>query len=139
MKYQKFVIVCIISWLVGVAVYLSSLYLIYGQVAEGADLTAVLVWSFSAALIAFPLIYLPLVLLLRRLLHGYKPVVTFPVVASLAGIIPTSLIIFMNSTSGSDFLHSLLSPEAALFYYMFIAAGVSFGLGFVWCYRSDAI
>jgi len=139
MNILKLVIVGLVSWLVGVSVYLSSLYLIYGQTAKGADLTAVLFWSFVAALFAFPLIYLPIMLLLRKLLRGYKPVAAFPVVASLVFVIPTAFILGLSSTDGYGFLRSLLSPEAVLFYCMFIAVGVSFGLGFVWRSRKGAI
>ena len=139
MNILKLAFVCIISWLVGVAAYLSSLYLLYGQTAEGADLTAILFWSFAAALFAFPLIYLPVMLLLRRLLRGYKLAAAFPAVASLLFVIPTAFILGMSSTGGSDFLRSLFTPEALLFYCMFIAVGVSFGLGFLWCSRRGAI
>jgi hypothetical protein len=135
----KLTIVCAISWLVGIAAYLSSLYILYGQTAEGADLTAVLFWSCVAAAVTFPLVYLPAMFLLRRLLRGYKPLVAFPVVASLVCVIPTTFILAAFSTGGSQLLHSLSSPEAALFYYMFIAVGVTFGLGFVWSCRGDAI
>lgn len=135
MNILKLAFICVVSWLVGVVVYFASLYLVYGQTAGRADLTAVLVWSFLAALFAFPLIYLPIMFLLRRLLRGYKPVAAFPVVASLVCIIPTAFILGMYSTGGSEFLRSLTSPEALLFYCMFIAVGISFGLGFVWCSR----
>jgi hypothetical protein len=139
MHILKLAIVCVVSWLIGVAAYLSSLYLIYGQTAEGADLTAVLSWSFVAALFAFALIYLPVMLLLRRLLRGYKPAAAFPVAASSVFVFPTAFILGLFSTDGHEFLRSLASPEALLFYCMFIAVGVSFGLGFVWCSRKDAI
>ena len=135
---MRLAFVCVISWLVGAAAYLSSLYLIYGETVGGADLTAVLFWSFAAALLAFPLIYLPLMLLLRRVLRGYKPA-AFPAVASLVFVIPTAFIIGMFSTDSHGFLISLLSPEAMLFYCMFIAVGMTFGLCFVWCYRRGAI
>ena len=139
MNILKLAIACAVSWLVGVAVYLSSLYLIYGQTAEGADLMAVLFWSLMAALFAFALIYLPIMFLLRRLLRGYKPVAAFPAVASLVFVFPTVFILGMFSTDGTGFLRLLVSPEALLFYCMFIAVGVSFGLGFVWCFRKAAI
>ena len=139
MNILKLAIVCSASWLIGVAAYLSSLYLVYGQTAEGADLTAILFWSFVAAVFAFPLIYLPIMFLLRRLLRGYKPVAAFPVVAALVFVIPTAFILGMFSTDGYGFLRSMVSPEALLFYCMFIAVGVSFGLGFVWCSRKSAI
>ena len=139
MNILKLAIVCVVSWLVGVAVYLSSLYLMYGQTAEGADLAAVLFWSFVAAVFAFPLIYLPIMFLLRRILRGYKPVAAFPAVAALVFVIPTAFILGMFSIDGRGFLRSLVSPEALLFYCMFVAVGITFGLGFVWCYRRAAI
>ena len=139
MNLLKLAIVGTASWLVGVAAYLSALYLVYGQTAGGADLTAVLFWSFAAVLFALPLIYLPVMFLLRRLLRGYKPVAAFPVVASLVFVLPTASVLGMFSIDGSGFLRSFFSPEALLFYCMFIAVGVTFGLGFVWCFRKAAI
>jgi len=139
MSYLKLVIVGTISWLLGVITYLSALYLIYGQTARGVDLTAVLSSSLVAAFLAFFLVYLPLMFLLRRLLRGYRPAIAFPAVASLTFIIPTVAILFMSSTSSYSLLNSLVSPEALLFYIMFIAVGGSFGLGFVWCFRKSAI
>ncbi|MCA1602769.1 MAG: hypothetical protein LC776_14415 [Acidobacteria bacterium] len=88
MNILKLAIVCVVTWLGGVAAYLASLYLIYGQTAGGADLTAVLFCSLVAALFAFALIYLPIMFLLRRWLRGYKPAVALPVVASLVFVIP---------------------------------------------------
>ena len=139
MNLLKLAIVCVVSWLIGVAVYLSSLYLLYGQTAGRADLMAVLFWSATAALAAFALLYLPTMFLLRRFLHGLKPVAAFPLIASLVFILPTAFVLGMFSTDGSGFLRSLVSTEAALFYCMFIAVGVTFGLGFVWCFRKAAI
>jgi len=122
MNILKLAIVSTVSWLAG-----------------GADLTAVLFWSFAAALLALPLIYLPVMFLLRRLLRGYKPAAAFPVVASLMFVLPAGFILGMFSADGSGFLHSFVSPEALLFYWMFVAVGVTFGLGFVWCFRKAAI
>lgn len=139
MNLLKLAIVCVVSWLLGVAVYLSSLNLLYGQSAGRADLRAVLTWSLAAALFAFALIYLPIMFLLRRLLRGYKPVAAFPLVASLLFILPTAFMLGLSSTGGSGFIRSLAGPEAVLFYCMFAAVGMSFGLGFVWCSRKAAI
>jgi hypothetical protein len=136
MNLNRLAIVCVVSWLAGVMTYLSSLRLIYGQTVSGNDLTAVLAWSFAASLIAFPLIYLPMMFLLRRLLNGFRPIIAFPLVASLAFILPTSFIVFMFSLSIDSFLHSLFDAEARLFHFMFIVVGFSFGLGFVWCFRN---
>jgi hypothetical protein len=139
MSLLKLAIVCVASWLIGVAAYFSALYLLYGQTAGRADLTAVLVWSFVAALSAFALIYLPALLLLRRLLRGFRPVAVFPLVASLLSVLPTAFILGMSSSDNRGFLRALVSPEASLFYCMFVAVGVTFGLGFVWCSRKPAI
>ena len=139
MNLFKLAIVCLVSWLIGVAVYLSALYLLYGQTAGHADLRAVLSWSFVVAHFAFILVYLPTLHLLRRSLRGYKPVAAFPLAASLVCVLPTAFILGAFSTDGSGFLRSFASPEAVLFYCMFIAVGVTFGLGFVWCFRKAAI
>ena len=139
MRLLKLAIVCVVSWLIGVAVYLSSLYLLYGQTAGRADLLAVLFWSFVASLFAFALIYLPVMFLLRRLLRGDKPAAAFPAAASLVFVLPTAFILGMSSTDGSGLLNSLASPEAVLFYCTFVAVGASFGLGFVWYSRKAAI
>ena len=131
----RLIIACALSWLVGVTTYFSSLRFIYHQTAEGADVTAVLFWSFAESLFAFSIVYLPMMFVLRRILHGFKPLAAFPAVASLAFILPTAFIMFMFSLSIDSFARSLFSPEAILFYLMFIAMGFSFGLGFVWCFR----
>ena len=138
MNFLKLAIVCVVSWLIGIAVYLSSLHLLYGQTAGRADTMAVLLWSATAALAAFALIYLPTMFLLRRFLHGLKPVAAFPLVASLLFILPTAFVLGI-STDGLEFLRSLVSPEASLFYCMFFALGATVGLGFVWCFRKAEI
>jgi len=139
MIFIRLIVVCVVSWLAGVMTYFSSLRLIYGETAEGSDRTAVLFWSFVASLFAFPLIYLPLMFLLRRLLNGFKPLAAFPAVASLVFILPTSFILFVFSLSIDGLFHSLFSPEAMLFHYTFIAVGFSFGIGFIWCFRDSGI
>ena len=139
MRILKLAIVCVVSWLIGVAAYSSSLCLLYGQTAGRADLIAVLFWSFVASLFAFALIYLPVMFLPRRLLRGYKPAAVFPVAASLVFVLPTAFSLGMLSTDGSGFLRALGSPEALLFYCMFVAVGGTFGLGIVWCFRKTAI
>lgn len=136
--YMKLIIISLISWLSGIVVYLSLLYLFYEQTISRNDFRAVIVWSFIAAFISYSIIYVPFMLLLHRLLRGCKPVIAFPGVASLLFIIPTMFIFWMSSTSISNFFRDLISPEALLFYSLFIATGVSFGLGFVWCCHQDA-
>jgi hypothetical protein len=118
------------SWAVGITTYLLSLAAFYHQSISRGDLSAVLFWSLLASLVAFPIVYLPCMFLLRRLLRGRSSVLLFPVAASLLGIIPTFLILLSQGGRVRD----LISHEAFLFYCMFIAVGVVFGLGFVWLY-----
>lgn len=137
--YIRLVVVGLVSWILGLAVYLSLLYVFYRQTISRNDFIAVLIWSFIAAFIAYSIAYVPLMLLLRRLLGGCKPIIAFPAAASLLFIIPTMLIFGMFSTSASNFFHALISSEALLFYGLFITVGASFGLGFVGCCRKDAL
>ena|SRR2546421_255910 len=135
--YKRLVITGVISWFIGITAYFSLLSIFYGETIEDADFIAALAWSFAAALLTFPTIYTPILLLMRRFLGGCKPAIAFPVLAALICIIPTVFIIWMFSTSTSSFLQGLLSREALLFYCLFIIAGISFGIGFVWSCRSD--
>jgi hypothetical protein len=131
--------ISILSWLLGLAVYLTLLNFYFDQPIGKADLIAVTTWSLVAALIVFPAVHLPIMLLVRKVLGGYKPAIVFAVAASLVFLIPAIFIFWMFSTSFSNFILSLASSEAFLFYSMFIAAGVSFGFGFVWCFRKSAM
>jgi hypothetical protein len=98
----------------------------YGQTASGPDLWAVLFWTALPFAAAVPLLYLPMMTLLRRLLHGYKPTLAFPLIGAFLGIAPTQLVDY--SFSGE--ITFLASPETRLFYSCFAVAGVAFGLGF---------
>jgi len=137
--YIRLVIVGVTSWLLGVVAYLTSLYIVYGQTAEGADFRAVLIWSFIGTFLTLHLIHAPILLLLRRWLGGCKPMLAFPLMSSLVFIIPTMFIFWMFSISASNFFQSLMTSEALLFSCLFVVVGVSFGLGFVWCCRKNPI
>jgi hypothetical protein len=134
-SYTRLFISGLISWLLGVTTYFLFLFAFYSEAPEEGDLQAVLAWSFFAALLALPLVYYPLLVLVRKLLGSSRPVIVFPLVSSLAFIIPSMLIIWMSSTSTSNFLRGLISSEAFLFYCLFLTVGISFGLGFVWSSR----
>ena len=79
--------------------------------------------AFAAAV---PVVYLPVMKILKRVLGGYRPVAAFPLAAAVLGVVPTGLV--MYAFGGK--VASLLSPEAVLFYWCFGMAGVAFGVGF---------
>ena len=129
----KIIIIFLTSWITGLAAYLGSLALFYRQSISSGDLFAVLFWSLLAFAFAFFALYLPVLLGVRRLLHGVRPLWPFPLLAVLLGIVPTALILFFWGGG----VRSLLSPEASLFYSMFVAVGVVVGFGFTFIYCHD--
>jgi hypothetical protein len=134
----RLIAVPISSWLLGVAAYIISLYTLYGERIEAVDLEAVLSWSALALLAALLFVYLPVPLLLRRLMHGCEPVFVFALFGSWLFVIPTTIILLAWG-GGAQLPGSLISPESWLFHFMFIASGASFGVGFVYCHHPGAI
>lgn len=130
---MKIVFIFFVSWSVGLATYVGSLALFYHESISSGDLSAVLIWSLLAFALTFLTIYLPVLLGLRRLLHGVRPMWLFPLLALFLGVVPTALIVFFWGGG----VRSLLSPEAYLFYSMFAAVGVVVGFGFTFIYRHD--
>ena len=92
----------------------------------GSEWTAVAFWSALTFGVAAVVLYAPAMLFLRMKLRGYRPVVWFPLLASILGIVPTAMIIFLWGGG----LRSLFSAEASIFYVMFTVVGVVFGLGY---------
>jgi hypothetical protein len=92
----------------------------------GAEWKVVALSSALAFVVAVPLVYLPAMMLVRRALRGYRPLVWFPIVAALVGVVPTAFIMFAWGGGIED----LFSPEASIFYVMFLVVGVVFGLGY---------
>jgi hypothetical protein len=86
-------------------------------------------WSFPVFVVALPLLYLPAMFGLRRLLGGVKPAVAFPVVAGILYVIPTALMFMLYKSA--DWLQAMFSSMNVAFHIMFFTAGVLFGLGFV--------
>jgi drug/metabolite transporter (DMT)-like permease len=130
---MKIIGVFLASWIVGLAAYLGSLALFYRQSISSGDLSSVLLSSLLAFALAFFALYLPVLLGVRRLLRGVRPLWAFPLLGVLLGVVPTALILFFWGGG----LRSLLSPEASLFYSMFAVVGVVVGFGFAFIYRHD--
>ena len=115
----------VVGWAIGFATYVLVLRVVYGQTMSGGDLRAVVLWSAIAFFALVPVVYLPAMSIVKRLLGGYQPVAAFALVAALLGVAPTGLIMFVFGGNVS----SLLSQEAVLFYSCFALAGVVFGVG----------
>jgi hypothetical protein len=69
------------SWLAGLTVYLGALALFYGQSISRGDLLKAGFWSLLGCALAFFVLYLPVLLGVRRLLRGFRPTWLFPFVA----------------------------------------------------------
>ncbi len=99
------------------------------------DVAAVLLSSFFALLVCIPMLYLPVLFGLRRLLGGWKPLITFPVTAILLGIGPTAFVFLwwsggeLSTLFSREAINTALSPETALFYVLFAVVGMVLGLG----------
>lgn len=132
---MKIITIFVVSWVVGLAAYLGSLALFYRQSISSGDLTAVLFWSLLAFAVAFFVLYLPALFVMRRLLRGVRPLWPFPVLSVLLGVVPTAAIVFFSGGG----VRSLVSPEAYLFYSMFGAAGIVVGFGYAFIYRHDYV
>jgi len=122
------------SWAIGLSAYLVCCGLFYGQFVPitSGDFRAVALSSLLAFAVAFYLVYLPALLVLRRLLRGVHPAWPFPVLAILLGVLPTAMILFFWGGT----LRSLLSSEATLFFAMFATVGLMVGIGFARMYRN---
>lgn len=133
---MRIILVGIVSWLAGVTAYFGALALAYGErMTWGGDTTAVLFWSAIMFGFTFAVLYLPLLLAVRRKLHGVCPPWPFPLVGVAIGVVPIALIVFFN---GGD-VRALLSPEAFLFGVMFGVIGLVVGIGFAVVYRDVAV
>jgi hypothetical protein len=122
------IVLFLVSWFAGLVAYFGALYLRYGEVPAtvSGDFAAVLFWSVVAFAIAYVALYLPVLGWIARRRGGTRPLWPFAVAAVAAGIVPTALILVANGGG----LHALASPEAQLFYVMFVTIGIVVGIGY---------
>lgn len=131
-SYSKLLLGSIVSWILGILVCFAFIGLAYGQTPQGADVRWLIGSSFLASVLLLPTVYLPTMLLTRKLLRGCRPVFVFPVVGALLFFLPTLFIVWMLSTSASDVVRGFTTTEALPLDALFVALGVTFGLSFVW-------
>ena len=130
---MRYILLFPTAWLAGVVAYYMALFVFFGETPT--DVTAVFFSSFLALLVCFPVLYLPVLFGLRRLLGGWKPLIAFPITAILLGIGPTAFVFLwwgsgeLSTLSSPEAINTALSPEAALFYVLFAVVGLVLGLG----------
>jgi hypothetical protein len=131
MKFLGVVGLALLAFAVGVATYLATLGLVWGERISRGDLEAMLFWGG----LAYGLVVLPVFLtsflllhLARRVLPGARQPVApwfMPLFGALLGWAPTYALV---RTWGGG-LGTLAEPEALLFYSFFGGSGLGFGLG----------
>jgi len=89
-------------------------------------------WTLIYHLISAPLVYLPSMLLLRKLLKGYSPAFLYPVVATFVGVVPALLIIYTWDGDWRDVEWWLR------LYAVYVPVGILFGIGYVRSNRAKA-
>jgi hypothetical protein len=129
----KLLLLTILSGVVGLAISILFFALVLDRNEPVREWVVSFYWAFYYYLLSAPFIYLPAMLLLRQLLKDCRPAFVFPIVASVAGVVPVGLFIFGWGGTFRD----LFSSDVFLFYAMFVPVGLMFGIGFVWLCRSE--
>ena len=120
---MKLVSISLVSWLFGLLLILSKVYVFDGQA-----LSATVTSMIMAALV-FSLAYAPSLSWLRQRMGGCRPALLFPLASAVVLNLPVFLIEFLA-------IGRTLSPYDALACIMaFLLMGTVFGLGFVWNYQ----
>ena len=130
---MRYILLMPTAWIAGVVAYYIALFVFFGETPT--DVAAVFFSSFVALLVCVPVLYLPVLFGLRRLLGGWKPLIAFPITAMLLGIGPTAFVFLwwgggeLSTLFSHEAVNTALSPEAALFYVLFAVVGLVLGLG----------
>lgn len=128
------------SWLSGLLVYLFSAALAGAQLGQASglrgtlpDLQAVAFLSLLGWAFLLPVLYLPAMLLLRRLLAGPRPAAAFPLVGAALALVaaPLQLLVLSGFQPHRELLALTLTPEGILLSLQLGAAGAVFGQGFL--------
>ena len=130
---MRYILLMPTAWIAGMSAYYLALSVFFGETPT--DVAVVFFSSFVALLVCIPVLYLPVLLGLRRLLGGWKPLIAFPITAMLLGIGPTAFVFLwwgggeLSTLFSHEAIITALSPEAALFYVLFAVVGLVLGLG----------
>ena len=127
--FLKLSVICIVSWAIGCFVNAFNCVVFYeNSVADCAIQTAV--FSFFIIAPCFPMLYLPVLFGLRRLLGGVKPKVVFILVSGFLYLIPLGWIYLSESRTPKQWVEALFDPSGE-FQVVLLVTGFTFGVGFV--------
>ena len=129
---MKLFLASLVSWMAGLATYYVLGTVEVGDSIGEGDLIAVVFYSLYALVFVFPLVYLPSMLLIRKVLGGYRPRFVYPLTGALLFVIPTMVVFALFGGVGAGFFRTMFIPEAVLFHCMFVVVGGLFGWSFVW-------
>ena len=121
-NFGRHAILIAVATIFATGAYCLALQIIWQQ-DIGREIGSVLFAALSSLVLAYPLVYLPVLRLLERKLHGTKPYVLFPLIAMIVGVAPVGLI-NLRWNAG---LQAMLSPESQLFYIYFTVVGIVIG------------
>jgi uncharacterized membrane-anchored protein YitT (DUF2179 family) len=130
---MKLICISLGSWLIGLSAILFMFVVVEGESLAAADLKTATITSLAIAALLFSLAYAPSLYWLRKRLGGCRPAALFPVASALVINLPVFLIgIFAIG-------RTLGVAEAFAFIGAFVLMGTTFGLAFVWNYRSGEL
>ena len=142
----RIIILCAIAWFFGLFAYVAACRVLYHQGIAFGELLGVAQLSLIASACAFGLVYIPAMLLLRRLLRGSRQVWIFPLLSIPLTLVPPSIVFLLFAVPatllnrkfpGRESLDFFVSQEASLFYCMFGVAGLIIGCGFACIHYRD--
>ena len=130
---MKLICISLGSWLIGLSAILFMFVVVEGGSLAAADMKTATITSLAIAALLFSLAYAPSLYWLRKRLGGCRPAALFPVASALVINLPVFLI-------GILAIGRTLGPaEAFAFIGAFVLMGTTFGLAFVWNYRSGEL
>jgi hypothetical protein len=130
---MKLICISLGSWLIGLSAILFMFVVVEGESLAAANLKTATIFSLASAALLFSLAYAPSLYWLRKRLGGCRPAALFPFVSALVINLPVFLI-------GILAIGRTLGPaEAFAFIGAFVLMGTTFGLAFVWNYRSGEL
>jgi hypothetical protein len=130
---MKLICISLGSWLIGLSAILFMFVVVEGESLAAADLKTATIFSLASAALLFSLAYAPSLYWLHKRLGGCRPAALFPFVSALVINLPVFLI-------GILAIGRTLGPaEAFAFIGAFVLMGTTFGLAFVWNYRSGEL
>ena len=130
---MKLICISLGSWLIGLSAIFFTFLVVEGESFSPTNLKSATMTSLAIAALLFSLAYAPSLFWLRKRLGGCRPAALFPVASALVINLPVFLI-------GILAIGRTLGPaEAFAFIGAFVLMGTTFGLAFVWNYRSGEI